>query len=225
MNSEINFKFDLREKPSPWKWIRKFLLICISSIFLLILMTCISIYFFGRWKNAQSSSLLYDDAPDLIAVYTGDRGRIEFGVSYALTHPSSKFLISGVYSKNTLNDLINQNLKRLPKETNIDLLSQVIELDYQARNTLENVLMTLQFSRQEMHLKKIYVISSNYHLMRIWMLFNLLTGENDHIRLYMYGVESQTSVMSTVKLYLLEATKILKIIALSLLGNSEFQQE
>lgn len=190
MQNEINFKYDLRDPKSPWPKVFKITGIILLFFFLPYLAGIFFLPYYGDIQTEKSKSSFFEESPDLIAVFTGDSGRIEAALNYAIKHPSSKLLISGVYEKNSIITLIKTNKLQLPANANIDYLSQLIELDYQSQNTLDNVIITLNFLRKNKTFHRVLIISSDYHLARIHLLFHFLTRPDDALTLNYIGVPS-----------------------------------
>ena len=60
---------------------------------------------FAQNQTEKSAQVFFQRSPDVIAVYTGDAGRLSHTFKKAEKHPSAKIFISGVYSKNNLKTL------------------------------------------------------------------------------------------------------------------------
>lgn len=164
---EINFKFNLYENKKTIHKALKF----IAYFLLFLIFGCVLITFilteYSSRASKEAITFYFEKSPDIIAVFTGDRGRLEYAFEILKLHPESKLLISGVYNKNTIQSLLNSKNIKIPEYINEAKASQVVELDYQAQNTIENVLMTLQYIRKDQSFKNILIISSDYHLLRI----------------------------------------------------------
>jgi hypothetical protein len=185
-----------------------FLFFLFAVIALVILI--ISVPYYGRVLSQEGKSFFYEKSPDLIAVYTGDAGRIEKSLKTSKKHPSAKLLISGVYSKNNLMTLLRKFDDQ--KGRSSDYFDSIIELDYQSQNTIENVIMTLEFLRQYKNYKSILIISSDYHLPRIQLLVKMLQREDDNFDIHFESVESQILNQRSITLYAKEFAKIFKTI-------------
>ena len=98
--------------------------------------------------------------PDLIVVFTGGAGRIEYAIKKAQEFKQPNVFITGVHEKNSVKTIISP-MKIADKDT------EHIDIDYTARNTVENVVSTLDYLRNNRGLNKILIISSDYHIMRI----------------------------------------------------------
>jgi hypothetical protein len=169
-----------------------------------------TIPYYGLFLSESGQGHYYEKSPDLIAVYTGDSGRIELALETSLQHPSSKLLISGVYSKNNLFTLLRQAYP--DKQDDMEYFSSIIELDYKSQNTIDNVLMTIKFLRQSINYRDILVISSDYHLPRIKMIFDLFQETEDDFNIQYMGVNNPIWEKRSFMLYSKELMKMFKAI-------------
>ena len=220
-DKEINFRFNLYENKYFYKKFLKIFTLCIAAI----LFYCLTIMFilttYSKKVSDETSLIFFEKSPDLIAVFTGDKGRIAYAFSMLAQYPESKLLISGVYSKNTIQSLIQSKALNLPANFNEELLSQVVELDYQAKNTLENVLMTMQMIRKDLSIKKVLIVSSDYHLLRVKLIFSLLDKYHRPSQLYFMGVESEQSFLKKLIDASIEGIKIMRTFGLYFFWNDE----
>ncbi len=213
------------------------------TTFILILSTiCISIPMYGRREYKASQSKLYKKAPDLIAIYTGGAGRIAFGVELAKNYPTSKIFISGVYNKNTVETLFEKQVKPLEEaaekkleeapvaqtdgadilKTPIPNTPELVEIDYQARNTLENVIYTLNYLRKSKEHRHIAIISSDYHILRIKLIMDTIRDSRDKDFDFTYlGMETDFNDWSSIKLVVKEVFKLIKTSAILLFWDKE----
>lgn len=152
-------------------------------------------------KNAKASFVL--TPPDLIVVFTGGPGRIEYAVKKAQEFKQPNVFITGVHEKNSVRTLINP-IDPTVKETDH------IELDYTARNTVENVVSTLRYLRNNRGLNKILIISSDYHIMRIKQIINTLVKEDDKFTFYFSAVSSNYLQFRNIKILYTEAFKLVR---------------
>ncbi len=166
--------------------------------------------------NEQSAAAYTDHSPDLIAIFTGDRKRLDQAFELAKQHPLSPLLISGVYSKNTVNLLLSK-VTNQEEQSYFD--ERLIELDYKARNTFENVLMTLMYIQENPHIRNILVVSSDYHLARIRFLFYALNYQNLDLDVQYHGVRSHQSTWQNWKLTFKELLKFYRSIPLVFLED------
>lgn len=163
-------------------------------------------------QNERTQAFLIKDTPDLLAVYTGDGGRIKEALKLAKKHPSAKLFISGVYQKNSFSSLLNKqidNPKDFLEDQNIDA-----EIDYKSRNTLENVISTVRYAEENKEkYKKILIISSDYHILRISFLESIIVDEDD-IEFYYHATDTDYSKWSNLRKLFKESIKILQTFGL-----------
>ncbi len=170
--------------------------------------------YFSKLQSNLTETSFYKKAPDLIVVFTGDKGRIPLSVELSKKYPSSKVFITGVYAKNTV-DLLLRNSASPSEEVD----SNQFEIDYLARNTVENVISMLRFIREKEGIQKVLIISSDYHLYRIQRIVNTLNKEKKNL-FYFLGTESSLNELRTFKILLMEVYKIIKAQAFLLLWDA-----
>jgi len=169
---------------------------------------------YAKVQTLEAQSTFFENSPDLIAVFTGDKGRISKALELSLQHPQAKFLISGVYFKNNLKILLKTNLDKRLADQKFDLLSRIVELDFQAQNTFQNVEKTLEFMNQNHSFKNVLIISSDYHLPRIGYILKKLNND-PHKSFHLYGIKTQNLNRKIYQTYL----ESLKIIKTAILGK------
>lgn len=152
-------------------------------------------------KNAKASFVT--TPPDLIVVFTGGPGRIEYAVKKVQEFKQPNVFITGVHQKNSVKTLINP-IDPIAAETDH------IELDYTARNTVENVVSTLKYLRNNRGLNKILIISSDYHIMRIKQIINTLAKEDDKFTFYFSAVTSNYLQFRNIKILYTETFKLVR---------------
>ncbi len=206
------------------------------AILLVFITLCVYIPIYGQ--NEYSSNL-YKKAPDLIAIFTGGAGRIAFGLELAKSYPNAKIYISGVYNKNTVETLLEKQVKPHADEAekkleqssieDIQLLMQneaytkkgLIDIDYEARNTLENVIYTLHYLRKTKEHKQIAIISSDYHIFRIKWLMNFIKDKSDDFEFVYIGMKTNFNDWSSIKILIKETIKIVQTSAFLLIWDKE----
>ena len=187
---------------------------------LFIIFTCYSILcavliIVSEHENKLAQGALFKKHPDCIVIFTGDIGRIDFGITKAAEYKSTKIFITGVYAKNTVETLL-QNLPAAEK-INTDL----IEIDYLAKNTVENVISTLRYLRLNKNMKDILVISHDYHIMRIKLLLKTL-GIRDQEHQYFYSsVKTDYTKFRNIKILYKEIFKLIKAYGVLLLWDHD----
>jgi uncharacterized SAM-binding protein YcdF (DUF218 family) len=178
--------------------------------FLLGFIYLISGYFFilfSQNQNVKAKETFFKSAPDLITIFTGDSGRIPFGIKLAKKYKQSNIFITGVYVKNSVDSLLDSI--ELGKEIDPNLL----EIDHFARNTVENCLSTLRYLRQKKGFKDILIISHDYHLPRIKTIFSEILSSDDDFNFYYMGVESDYSNWRNLKILYTEVYKYIRTYA------------
>ena len=143
--------------------ISNFIFFLISSFFAYSLI-CFILLLVSKRENQSTQESLFKRSPDLIVVFTGDKGRIQYAIKLAKKYKQSNILISGVHSKNNVNTLL-KNIDATNINTNF------LDLDYNAKNTFQNVKRTIQFIQDKKKLKNILIISHDYHILRIKAIF------------------------------------------------------
>lgn len=176
---------------------------------------CLGFIFLSKNENTHSKEFYKTNTPDLIAVFTGDLGRISFALKKAREFKNSKILITGVYptnSSDTLLKLVNFGDKIDPN---------IIEIDYLARNTVENVLSTLRHIRKNKSYKNILIISNDYHILRIKMIVQTLTSENESLNFHYSGIKTNFSNFRNLKILFTEGLKLLRTVGFLLVWDQE----
>ncbi len=154
--------------------------------------------------NQESKDFFFDRRPDLIAVFTGDAGRIQYALEKSVELKQPNLFITGVYSKNTVKTII----KALGISQEINTMH--LELDYQAQNTLENVIFTYRYLLTRKDLKSILIVSHDYHIPRIKMIIDKLKGKDQEREFFYLGVETSYTTWRNFKLLAKEVIKELR---------------
>ena len=214
MGKKYLFPFEEDKKSYPW---REFFY-TIVGIYIFIVIICLSIIKTAEEENRLTTTRLYKSSPDLIVVPTGDFGRIPKAIELAKKYSLSQIFITGVYQKNSV-DMI------MPKSDFDQIDLNQLEIDYWARNTIENAISTLKYISSKNEIEKIIVISSDYHIMRLRMIFNNLQNEDNYenYQFYYYGVKnSYTNMDNLIKLHK-EALKLIRGWLIMKLWTPEFE--
>lgn len=181
-----------------------------TLVFILILFSfsCLCIYLpiQAKKQNDLSKSAFYISPPDLIVVFTGDVGRIKYALELAKKNESTKVLISGVHTANSMKTL-------LKSEELTEDFSKRVEIDYLPQNTIENVYYTIRYLRTNPVLKRILIISSDYHLFRIQMLLNSQSNK-DNFDFYYQGSPTSFDNWRNIKILLKEGVKVIRSLAI-----------
>lgn len=192
--------------------IRKILNTLLMALFAFLSYSLVCLVFVilahNEFQTAQSA--FYKRPPDIIVVFTGDVGRIKFALKKAQEYNQSHILISGVGGGNTVTSLVSTDTANsdLGKMDNLD--TSLLEIDYMARNTMENVVETLRYLKKNQGMKKILVISHDYHIMRIKTLFNAIKSDQDKYSFYYLGPESDYTNIRYLKILYKEVFKMVR---------------
>lgn len=191
---------------------RKRYLYSLIALFI-ILVFPISHHYYSRNLIQSSQEKFFQRSPDLIAVFTGDSGRINRALKLSLEHQTSKILISGVYDKNNLNVLLKAHFGDQYSEgdeNQLSYFSRLIELDFEAQNTYQNVAMTLEFLKKQESFQNILIVSSDYHIPRINLIIKKLNTDPNY-QFYFEGTKTRTS-FSYLRNIFIEHLKVLKVV-------------
>ncbi|MCF8058633.1 MAG: YdcF family protein [Bacteriovoracaceae bacterium] len=196
------------------RYLKNGFLYLFSSIFIYI----ISGYFFillSDNENKKTEQKFFKTSPDLIVIFTGDNGRIPYGIKLAKKFNQSNIFITGVYNKNSVETLLN------PLQLGNEIDGNLLEIDYFARNTVENCLSTLRYLRQKKGFKEVLVISHDYHIPRIKVIFNKILTEDDPYEIFYSGFETDYSEWRNLKILYTEVYKFIRTYAFLMIWDSE----
>ena len=200
MGKKYLFPFEKEKKIYPWKEI----LIGISSCYIFLIIICLSIIKTSDEENKFTQTTFFRSSPDLLVVPTGDFGRIPTAIQLAKKYSLSKIFITGVYKKNSV-DMI------LP-ESNFDQVDlDQLEIDYWARNTIENVISTLKYLNDTGDIQRVLIVSSDYHIKRIKMIIqNLQENNPKKYEFYYHGVQNEYQNLDNLFKLHKEAIKLIR---------------
>jgi len=179
-------------------------MIILGSLFLCYSFICTILLLDARNEGKNSKSTFVQTSPDLIVVFTGGPGRIEHAVKMAQEFKQPNVFITGVHEKNSVKTLMN------PIDPKSTEPTDHIELDYTARNTVENALSTLKYLRGNRGLNKILIISSDYHIMRIKMIINTFLKDEEKYEFYFAPVTSNYLMWKNIKILYTEVFKLMR---------------
>ena len=173
----------------------------------LIVSFLIYIPIYAKMQKGRANGAFYQKSPDAIAVFTGDKGRIAYALDLLKKNPSSKLFISGVHAANSLKTLVN---KQAPEENDeVEDPGVQVDLDYESRNTFENVRETVSYLKVNPDIKKVLIISSDYHIMRIKIIIaHFMSGSKQEF--YFDSVPNSYTSWKDTKKVLKEAVKIVR---------------
>lgn len=202
----------------------------ISGLFSLVLGLGVVISFisyipiYAKMQKEKAAGAFYQKSPDAIAVFTGDKGRIAHALDLIQKNPSAKLFISGVYATNSFKTLVDSQVALQNKLEMLEDSNVQVDLDYESRNTFENVRETVQFL-QKNQFNKVLIISSDYHILRISMIFShFITGPKPEF--YYDSVINKYSTWSDVRKLLKESVKFVRaLFLLKVLGRDFIQEE
>lgn len=176
-------------------------LIILIAFFLTYSFICSILLLDARNETKNSKTKFFQTPPDLIVVFTGGSGRIEYAIKKAQEFKQPNVFITGVYKKNSVKNIVNITG---PEE------KDYIDLDYTARNTVENVINTLKYLRSNRGLNNILIISSDYHIMRIKQIIDALIKKDDQFTFYFSTVTSNYFHFKNIKLLYIETFKLIR---------------
>lgn len=179
------------------------MLILLVSVFVAYSFVCSILLLDARNETKNAKVSFVQTPPDLIVVFTGGPGRIEYAVKKAQEFKQPNVFITGVHEKNSVKTLIN------PIDPHTQEIDH-IELDYTARNTVENVVSTLKYLRNNRGLNKILIISSDYHIMRIKQIINTLSKDDDKFTFFYSAVPSNYLHLRNIKILYTETFKLVR---------------
>ncbi|MBF0362240.1 MAG: YdcF family protein [Oligoflexia bacterium] len=182
---------------------------------------CLLIIYISHYENKRSQEAFYKKSPDLLAIFTGDAGRIQLGLQKALEYNGPQIFITGVESSNSVKTIMQFQKKDLSQKMYID--SDLIEIDYLARNTVENVISVLRYLRDNPEYQRVLIVSSDYHLMRIKIILNSIKGPNDDFDFYYMGVENPFFNWHSIKILIKEVYKTINSYGFLLLWDSDIK--
>lgn len=172
----------------------------------LIVSFIIYIPIYARMQKGRAAGAFYQKSPDAIAVFTGDKGRISYSLDILKKNPSSKLFISGVFATNSFQTLIDKQANPTLSEDLQNSGAQV-ELDYESKNTFENVRETVEFLKLNPTTSKVLIISSDYHIMRVKLIIShYMSGPKPEF--FFDSVTNNYTDWNDIKKLLKEAVKI-----------------
>lgn len=175
-----------------------------SLVLIITFLTYIPIY--AKLEKGKASGAFFQKSPDAIAVFTGDKGRINYAMKLLKNHPTAKLFISGVYATNSFETILSkQNDPQLNLELNA--VDSQIDLDYESKNTLENVRETVEFLQKNPGLTRVLIISSDYHIMRIRLIISHFMKKSK-MEFFFDSVPTNYSTWKQIKKLILESVKL-----------------
>ncbi|MBP9674322.1 MAG: YdcF family protein [Bacteriovoracaceae bacterium] len=205
--------FTIRKKPTGfYNFFILFLKLFIPLIFLWLFMLFL-IPRYGRNQTEKTTEKIFKKNPDLIVAYTGGVGRITYAVDKSFEWQTPLF-ISGVDPQNSTRHV----LKTRGRDIILQRDPTLIEIEQVSHNTIENVLSTLSYLEKHPEFKRVLIVSSDYHILRIRMIFYKLLKEKNQ-EFYFTGIPTDYNDKLSVRLMLLEPFKILRSLFILLLWD------
>lgn len=178
---------------------------------------------YAKMEKSRADGAFYQKSPDAIAVFTGDKGRIAYAMELLKKNPTSKLFISGVHAANSLKTILNKQTGETLGE-DMDDTSVQVDLDYESKNTFENVRETAQYLGANPNIKKVLIISSDYHIMRIKIIFSHFMSSSQQ-EFYYDSIPGTYSTWNDTKKLLKETVKIIRTFVLLKIFREDFVRE
>lgn len=163
---------------------------------------------YAKMQKGRAAGAFFQKSPDAIAVFTGDKGRIAYAMDLLKKNPTSKLFISGVYASNSFQTLLNNQAN----PQSVQQLSEAgmqVDLDYESKNTFENVRETVSFLKANPDLQNVLIISSDYHIMRVKLIISHLISSSKP-EFYFDSVPNSYTSWTEVRKLLKESVKIVR---------------
>lgn len=179
-----------------------------AATFALVATFIVYIPIYAKMQKGRAAGAFFQKSPDAIAVFTGDKGRIAYAMDLLKKNPTSKLFISGVYASNSFQTLLNSQAN----PQSIEQLSEAgmqIDLDYESKNTFENVRETVTFLKTNPDLKNVLIISSDYHIMRVKLIISHFLSSSK-TEFYFDSVPNTYTSWQDMRKLLKESAKILR---------------
>jgi uncharacterized SAM-binding protein YcdF (DUF218 family) len=205
---------------------RLFISGAVTTIAALALMITFIIYIpiYAKMQKGRADGAFFQKSPDAIAVFTGDKGRIAYAMELLKKNPTSKLFISGVYAKNSVQTLLNNQSNPNTTEQ-LSSPDMQVDLDYESKNTFENVRETVEYLKSNPDHKSVLIISSDYHIMRINLIISHFLN-NSKQEFYFDSVPTDFTTWKETKKLLLEALKLARtFIQLKILREDKVRED
>jgi uncharacterized SAM-binding protein YcdF (DUF218 family) len=90
---------------------------------------------------------------------------------------------------------------------NTDIIEANVDLDYESKNTFQNVKETVTFIKNDSLIQNVLIISSDYHIMRIKFILNHLISDSS-LKFYYDGLEVDYKNWDNLRKLLKESIKL-----------------
>lgn len=168
------------------------------------IITCFVLLYISNEMSRDAEQFFYKRPPDLIVAFTGHSGRVPFTIKTANQYNQPNIFITGVYSKNTVDSLLRDyKIKGL-------INPNFLEIDYLARNTIENVISTFRFLKNRKGFDQVMIISHDYHMPRIKLILERMRDENINQTFHYVGMKSDYTNYRNIKILYKEVYKLLR---------------
>lgn len=208
-------KYIFETKKSRFKRYFAFFSTILAGLLVSFILFCFFIIYFAHSQNEITEQAFYQRPPDLVVIFTGDTGRIPTGLRLAKEYNQEHIFITGVYEKNTVESLLR------PLKSEYIQNPQFLEIDYLARNTVENVLATLRYTRETRTENRVLVVSHDYHILRISIIFNRLRQNDDESTFFFHAVKTDYKDRRNLNILFREVFKLVRAYAFLLLWDTE----
>lgn len=163
--------------------------------------------YYGQKLSQREAHLHYEKPLDVIAVFTGDKGRLKEAFRLTKNSPNTKIFISGVDERISFQSISRKQLASFY----INPYSPQVEIDTKAKNTIENVIQTLSFARREKKLNTMIIVSSDYHIPRVHALISFFKLRTDETKFFVYALPTNPKKVSNIKRYFKEVLRFIKM--------------
>ena len=179
----------------------------VSALSIALLITFIVyIPIYAKMQKGRAAGAFFQKSPDAIAVFTGDKGRIAYAMELLKKNPTSKLFISGVYAANSFQTILNKQGSPSTSEE-LSAAGMQVDLDYESKNTFENVRETVEYLKANPELNKVLIISSDYHIMRVKLIISHFMSDSKQ-EFYFDSVPNSYTTWKDTRKLLKEALKL-----------------
>ena len=184
------------------RFVKNFLLLIFIGV---VLYGCTAVVFvlIANKEIKYADESLYQKSPDLIVVFTGAKRRIPYAIQQAKKYRQFSIFITGVHSKNSVDTLI------APLKLSENFRPDLLEIDYLARNTVENVISMYRYLKMNKNYERILIVSHDYHLVRI-KLINKIINDGEDYQFYYTGIKSRYTSYRDIKILMSEVYKFIQ---------------
>jgi uncharacterized SAM-binding protein YcdF (DUF218 family) len=146
-----------RESPSRFRLLVGGLTLIFNTLMLVLILLIVGFVVFATGLDRTQHDP--EGAADGITVLTGGKARIAEAMRLLSQGKARRVLITGVYRATTKNEL-----KEFAQEGN-QLFTCCVDIDHEARNTIDNAAETREWVAQKRY-RSLIVVTSNYHMPR-----------------------------------------------------------